>query len=259
MKISVIGAGAIGGSMAEGFVRYGLCAAQDVTVTAPHDATLERYRQLGMNAMTSNVEAVSGADIVFVAVKPWLVEQVVAEIKPVLDYGRQTVLSVAAGVSGDSLKAFLAREDGGLPQIFIAIPNVAIAVGCSMTYILPVNVPDAGAVERMKDMFAAVGDTLVVEERQLDAVVKASCGIAYAMRYVRASMEGCVELGFKAAAARRLVLQTMKGAVALLQANGNHPEAEIDNVTTPGGFTIRGLNAMEDAGFSSAVIRGLKG
>ena len=72
-------------------------------------------------------------------------------------------------------------------------------------------------------------------------------------------MEGCVELGFKAAAARRLVLQTMKGAVALLQANGNHPEAEIDNVTTPGGFTIRGLNAMEDAGFSSAVIRGLKG
>ena len=86
----------------------------------------------------------------------------------------------------------------------------------------------------------------------------ASCGIAYAMRYIRAASEGGVELGFKASLARDIVLQTVKGAVSLLQANGNHPEAEIDKVTTPGGLTIRGLNEMEHAGFTSAVIRGLK-
>ena len=248
----------MGGSMAEGFVRYGLCAAQDVTLTAPHDATLERYRQLGMNAMTSNVEAVSGADIVVVAVKPWLVEQVVAEIKPVLDYGRQTVLSVAAGVSGDSLKAFLAREDGGLPQIFIAIPNVAIAIGCSMTYILPVNVPDAGAVERMKDMFAAVGDTLVVEERQLDAVVKASCGIAYALKYIQAATQGGIELGIPAKDGMRMVAQSLAGAAALILNNDTHPALEVEKVCTPGGYTIRGINRLEQDGFTSAVINALK-
>ena len=82
--------------------------------------------------------------------------------------------------------------------------------------------------------------------------------MAYAMRYVRAAAEGGVELGFKANMAKDIVLQTMKGAVELLQANGNHPEAEIDKVCTPGGLTIRGLNEMEHAGFTSAVIRGLK-
>lgn len=85
-----------------------------------------------------------------------------------------------------------------------------------------------------------------------------SCSIGYAMRYVRASVEGAVEIGFKAKDAQKIVLQTIKGAVELLQASGEHPEAAIDKVTTPGGLTIRGLNEMEHAGFSSAVIRGLK-
>ena len=78
------------------------------------------------------------------------------------------------------------------------------------------------------------------------------------MRYIRAAAEGGVELGFSADVAKDIVLQTVKGAVALLQASGNHPEAEIDKVTTAGGTTIKGLNEMEHAGFTSAVIRGLK-
>ena len=86
----------------------------------------------------------------------------------------------------------------------------------------------------------------------------ASCGIAYAMRYIRAAAEGGVELGFKADDAKRIVMQTVEGAVKLLEATGLHPEAAIDMVTTPGGVTIKGLNEMEHAGFTSAVIRGLK-
>lgn len=86
----------------------------------------------------------------------------------------------------------------------------------------------------------------------------ASCGIAYAMRYARAATEGGVELGIKAHDALQVVLQTMAGAAALLQESGSNPEQEIDKVTTPGGFTIKGLNEMEHAGFTSAVIRGLK-
>jgi pyrroline-5-carboxylate reductase len=104
-----------------------------------------------------------------------------------------------------------------------------------------------------------MGSTLITEERLLAAgTTLASCGIAYAMRYVRAASEGGVEIGFKADDAKAIVLQTVKGAVELLQTNGNHPEAEIDKVTTPGGVTIKGLNEMEHAGFSSAVIRGIK-
>ena len=85
----------------------------------------------------------------------------------------------------------------------------------------------------------------------------ASCGIAYAFRYIRAASEGGVELGFKAHQTQEIVMQTLKGAVALLEADNLHPEEAIDQVTTPGGYTIKGLNAMEQAGFTNAVIQGL--
>jgi pyrroline-5-carboxylate reductase len=78
------------------------------------------------------------------------------------------------------------------------------------------------------------------------------------MRYIRAASEGGVELGFKADDAKKIVLQTLRGAVELLAETGLHPEAAIDLVTTPDGVSIRGLNEMEHAGFTSAVIRGLK-
>ena len=259
MKICVIGAGAMGGAMVEGFVRCGAFSAADVTVSAPHRVTVERFVPLGVNVSTDNVEVARNADIVVLAVKPWVVEDVLAELKPVLDYGRQTLVSVAAGIGGDRLKAMLGRADGDLPQILIAMPNIAAAVGCSMTFVVPVNADD-GTVRTVETMFGKVGSVLVTEERLLPAgTALASCGIAYAMRYVRASTEGGVELGFKASAARDIVLQTVKGAVALLQESGGHPEAEIDKVTTPGGLTIRGLNAMERAGFTNAVIEGLLG
>jgi pyrroline-5-carboxylate reductase len=86
----------------------------------------------------------------------------------------------------------------------------------------------------------------------------ASCGIAYAFRYIRAAMEGGVELGIRADEAKSIVMQTLRGAVDVLEASGAHPEAEIDRVTTPGGLTIRGLNAMEAAGFTHSVIEGLR-
>ena len=113
--------------------------------------------------------------------------------------------------------------------------------------------------ELVKGIFDQMGETLLTDEQHLAAgTTLASCGIAYAMRYVRAAAEGGVELGFKADDAKRIVMQTMKGAVAVLEASGLHPEAAIDLVTTPGGVTIKGLNEMEHAGFTSAVIRGLK-
>ena len=109
------------------------------------------------------------------------------------------------------------------------------------------------------DLFNLMGETIITDENHLAAgTTLASCGIAYAMRYVRASAEGGVELGFKADDAKNIVLQTMKGAVKLLQSSGMHPEQAIDLVATPGGVTIKGLNEMEHAGFTSAVIRGLK-
>ena len=257
MKIAIIGAGAMGGAMADGFIKSGAVKPADISVANPTAQKLEHFALQGASVTTDNKTAAEGADIVIIAVKPWLVEQVVNELKPVLNYTRQTIITVAAGISGSQFTAWLKKDDA-VPQTFIVIPNTAIAVLASMTFIVPVNAT-ADTTSTIKALFDNVGQTMVTDERHLSAgMTLASCGIAYAMRYVRAAAEGGVELGFKADMAKDIVLQTMKGAVELLQANGNHPEAEIDKVCTPGGLTIRGLNEMEHAGFTSAVIRGLK-
>ena len=243
--------------MADGFIKSGAVKPADISVANPTAQKLEHFALQGASVTTDNKTAAEGADIVIIAVKPWLVEQVVNELKPVLNYTRQTIITVAAGISGSQFTAWLKKDDA-VPLTFIVIPNTAIAVLASMTFIVPVNAT-ADTTAIVKALFDNVGQTMVTDERHLSAgMTLASCGIAYAMRYVRAAAEGGVELGFKADMAKDIVLQTMKGAVELLQANGNHPEAEIDKVCTPGGLTIRGLNEMEHAGFTSAVIRGLK-
>lgn len=258
MKISVIGAGAMGGATVEGLLKCDTFSAGDITVSDPCLEVLDSFAVQGVSVTTDNVAAAEGADIVMVVVKPWLVEMVLKGIRDVMDYKRQKLIVVAAGVTSVQVKTWLDRGDGTFPPLFLVIPNTAIAQKSSMTFIVPVGA-SAGDTETVVALFGELGGTLVVEERLLAAgTTLASCGIAYAMRYVRASVEGGIELGFKAKDAGQIVLQTVKGAVELLQANGNHPEAEIDKVTTPGGVTIKGLNEMEHAGFTSAVIRGLK-
>ncbi len=257
MKISVIGAGAMGGAMVEGFLKGETFRAADITVADPCEATLDRFATMGVSVTSDNSLAAKGADIVMVVVKPWLTEKVLAGIKEVLDYQRQLLVVVAAGISSANVKEWMDKE-GQYPHFFLMIPNIAIAQKASMTFIVPVGAT-AGEIKCLQDILDELGSSLVVEERLLGAgTTLASCGIAYAMRYIRASAEGGVELGFKAKDATNIVLQTVKGAVELLQATGEHPEAAIDKVTTPGGVTIKGLNEMEHAGFTSAVIRGLK-
>jgi pyrroline-5-carboxylate reductase len=210
---------------------------------------------MGISVTTDNKLAADTADIVCVVVKPWLVERVLKDIKPELDAKRQILIVIAAGVSSESIKAWLGES---CPPLFLVIPNIAIAEMASMTFVVPVGASEKD-IKTVTEIFDEMGSTLITDEQHLAAgTTLASCGIAYAMRYVRAASEGGVELGFKADDAKAIVMQTMKGAVELLEASGMHPEAAIDLVTTPGGVTIKGLNEMEHAGFTSAVIRGLK-
>lgn len=247
----------MGGAMLDGFLRSGKFAAADISISNPHTDRLASYSEQGVHVSADNRVAAAWGDVVFVVVKPWLVEGVMEEIGDVLDAERQKLVVVAAGLKAEQLKSWVEYE-GKCPSTFFALPNTAIAVGASMTFVTTVcgTADDDSAI---KDVFDTVGETLFVEARQFGAgMALASCGIAYAMRYVRAATEGGVELGFKAGTAKDIVLQTIKGAALLLQQSGANPEDEIDKVTTPGGFTIRGLNAMEREGFTNAVVEGLR-
>ena len=255
MKIAVIGAGAMGGATVEGLVKGQYFKNDDITVADPSQAVTEKYAKMGLSVTTDNKLAADTADIVCVVVKPWLVERVLKDIKPEFDPKKQILIVIAAGVSSESIKGWLGES---CPPLFLVIPNIAIAEMASMTFIVPVGASEKN-IQTVTEIFDEMGSTLITDEQHLAAgTTLASCGIAYAMRYIRAAAEGGVELGFKADDAKAIVMQTMKGAVELLEASGLHPEAAIDLVTTPGGVTIKGLNEMEHAGFTSAVIRGLK-
>lgn len=258
MKIAIIGAGAMGGAIVDGLVKGNTVSNDDIFVSNPTQKTLDKWNGTGVNLTTDNTKAAKEADLVTVVVKPWLVEKVLEEIKPSMDYTKQMLAVVAAGISSAQIKEWMDKGNGETIPLFLIIPNIAIAEKSSMTFIVPIGTSEKQTAE-VKAVYDELGSTLITEERLLAAgTTLASCGIAYAMRYVRAATEGGVEIGFRANDAKRIVLQTVKGAVDLLFANGNHPEAEIDKVTTPGGVTIKGLNEMEHAGFTSAVIRGLK-
>jgi len=240
----------MGGAVALGLHRL----AKDVslTVTTAHAATLEKYTALGIAATLDNVAASEEADVVILGVKPWLVQSVLEQINPSLS--GKVLLSLAAGIPSAQMTEWLSGT--GVMAAYTVIPNLAAEIGESMTFASAIL---GKADELVTSLFDQLGKTLIVDERRLQAgMMVASCGTAFALRYARAAMEGGVQLGLYPHEALEAVYQTMKGAVDLAATRGAHPEAEIDRVTTPGGITIRGLNAMEDAGFTAAVIAGLK-
>jgi pyrroline-5-carboxylate reductase len=255
MKITIIGAGNMGGAIARGLAKGSIFSENDITCTAKGTATLEKLRETnpGFTLLTDNQQAVKGADIVVFAVKPWLMKEVIEQVRPALLTDSQIYISVAAGITCQELS-----EWTGSSSVIRVIPNTAIEIQESMTFITAASL-DMPHLQLAEKIFSELGTTMTVPEKQLAACTAlASCGIAFAMRYIHASAQGGVEIGVKASDAQKIVEHTMIGAAKLLLAKNAHPATEIDKVTTPGGITIRGLNEMEHAGFTSAVIKGLK-
>lgn len=257
----------MGGAIMRGLIKAGTCRPEEFICTARTETTLDKIRGYapGIRTTRDNASAVAEADVIILAVKPWLVEEVMEEIRPSIRKEKQMIVSVAAGVTLNQLAEMAVapspwERDGERPPfvIFRAIPNTAVEALCGVT-VMAHQGASAEQVALVQGLFAALGYALVVEEKLIPAATSlASCGIAFAMRYIRAAMEGGVELGFRPDEAARLVEHTVKGAATLLLESGMHPEVAIDKVTTAGGITIKGLNAMERSGFTSAVIDGLK-
>lgn len=276
IRVAVIGCGNMGGALLKGWAKSSANETSlTLTATAHTQRTLDALHAVCPEVRTtlSNTEAVSDADIVVLAVKPWFVADVIDEIRDTLAASkRQHVLvSVAANINSGDLQAMLGLD---VPCVYV-MPNIAAEFGASMTFVEDAAPADVAVVERQKAvaaaerqkeavaaveaLFSLVGSVKVVPARLMaPGMMMAGCGIAYVMRYLRAMMEGGVEMGFYPADARMIALQTMEGAVRLLEETAMHPEVAIDKVTTPGGITIRGLNELDHAGFNSAVIRSLK-
>lgn len=246
----------MGGAIARGLAAHAGVASSLIVASPNRHGELDALRQQfpTLNTSTANRRVAEQAQCIIIAVKPWQLDDVLREIAPHLREGHHILISVVAGASISHISDLI----NDAAAVVRAIPNTAIAAGASMTFLSGTD-PSSTALAEAYRIFAALGKVMIVPEKQLPAATAlASCGIAYALRYVRAATEGGVELGFKPDEAQAIVAATLQGAAALLQTPGANAETEIDRVTTPGGITIRGLNAMEQAGFSAAVIAGLK-
>ncbi len=247
----IIGAGNLGISIAEGIVKKGLRKPEEITLTRRITKTIQGLAEKGFLISGNNLDAVSKSRIVMLCVQPKQVQNVLKEISHVLT-DEHVLVSVITGVSIAEIKSLVA----GKTAVVRAMPNTAIAIGESMTCIASID--DPRVVAEIQTLFDALGITLVIEERLMQAAtVLGASGIAFFMRYLRAATQGGVQMGFHSEDAQLIAVQTAKGAASLILTNKQHPEVEIDKVTTPEGCTIAGLNEMEHQGLSSALIKGL--
>jgi pyrroline-5-carboxylate reductase len=171
-----------------------------------------------------------------------------------MEKSRQILISIAAGITFEQL---IQWTPSGM-TIFRLMPNTGIAHLESMTIVCSHNASKEQE-QQVLDIFNEMGLAMLMPEQSMPAVTAlASCGIAYALKYIQAAMQAGVELGLYPKDAQKMVAQSVKGAAALLLNDDTHPSIEIDKVCTPGGVTIKGINELEHEGFSSAVIKAMK-
>ena len=254
MRIAIIGAGNMGGAIARGLAKGTIIKVEDICVSNPSKGKLEALQAEfpAMQVTNNNAEAVHEADIVLLAVKPWLIESVLKELP--LDAEKQILVSVAAGISFAQFEEWVGEK----MTVFRVIPNTAISQLESMTLIASHHATSEQE-QWMVDIFNEMGLAMLIPENQMAATTAlTSCGIAYVLKYIQAAMQAGVEMGVYPKDAQRMVAQSVKGAASLILNSDTHPSVEIDKVTTPGGLTIRGINELEHEGFASAIIKAMK-
>jgi len=251
-KIAIIGGGNLGSAIAEGLIKSKFCKPTDITITKRNTATLKHLANKGVQVSSDNSKAIKNCELVILAIKPFQISEILIGLKKDLT-AKHLLVSVVTGVLMEEIETTIKKK---IP-IFRAMPNTAVAIQQSMTCISYINATDV-QINFVNELFSTLGKVAMINEKLMDAAtVLGACGTAFAMRYIRANIQGGIEIGFDATTANLIVAQTVKGASELLLQNGTHPEQEIDKVTTPKGCTIAGLNEMEHQGFSSSLIKGI--
>jgi pyrroline-5-carboxylate reductase len=252
-KVAIIGCGNIGQSIIQGLLKGKTIPARSITATRRNISELAFLEESGIRTTTDNISAVKESGLVVIAVKPYDIVSILTELKDHLKPDKHILISITAGIPISQIRDVTGKK---LP-IFRAMPNISSSVGKSVSCICH----DGAATEEIevvKKLFDNIGTTMIIDEDLMQsATILGACGVAYVLRFIRAMIQGGIQIGFDAATASAIVNQTVKGAAELLIERRQHPEFEIDKVTTPKGCTIVGLNEMEHNGFSSSLIKGI--
>jgi pyrroline-5-carboxylate reductase len=255
VKVAILGAGKIGESLLSGLLSSGWRTPQEIIVTSRRaervDELVERY---GVRGTTSNVEAVPGADVIVVAIKPQDFDAVLGEIGPVVSEG-QTILSVAAAITTASIEA---RLPAGVPVVR-AMPNAPSTVHEGIAGICAGAHSDEEHLALAEEVLSHLGAVVRVQERYMDAVTAVSgSGPAYFALLAEAMIEAGILLGLTREISTQLVVQTMFGSAKLLRDEKMHPVELREMVTSPGGTSIRAIRELEQAGVRAAFLNAIQ-
>jgi pyrroline-5-carboxylate reductase len=251
-NLAVLGTGKLGGILLRAYLKQGLFTPKRVAATVRHEEKAANLaKELGVSVSTDNRKAVKDADIVVLGVKPQVVDDVLKQIKPEL--GKNTlIISVAASVP----TAYIEQRVGDKIPVTRVMPNTCSTVGCGMAGICRGTHASPEHLEIAKAMFNAVGRTVVVDEKNMDAVTGLSAsGPAFAYIILESFAEAGVKVGLPRDVATLLAAQTMKGAASVVLETGDHPALLKDAVTTPAGCTIDGIMELEEGKLRVTLIK----
>jgi pyrroline-5-carboxylate reductase len=254
-RLAIIGGGRMGAAILGGLIASGALEASAIVVAEPTQARrAELARDLGVSAVAEAREAVVGADTVLLAVKPQVIDEVVTSLAPSLEPAA-LVVSIAGGITCARLESLL---PAGTPVVRV-MPNTPALVGAAMSVVSGGDEASEAQIASVASLFEAVGAVMVLDERYQDACSAISgSGPAYMALVIDALARAGVREGLTRDVAQKLALQTMRGTVELIERTGEHPEAVIDAVSSPGGSTIAAIAEIEAGGVRSAFSKAVR-
>jgi pyrroline-5-carboxylate reductase len=256
-KIACIGSGNMGRALMRGAAQ--ISGGENIIFT---DHTREKAaaaaKEVGGMSTVSNADAVHAAAIVFLAVKPAGIASVIEETAPFYTEGK-TVVSMAAGVSLEQLRAAFAANMKSVPQLIRIMPNTPALIGKGVIALAAPSVTVPETVEVVRALLSGAGLVELDDEKYLDAITALSgSGPAFVYLFIEALADGGVFAGLPRDKALRYAARTVEGAAVLAAQTGKHPGILKDEVASPGGTTIRGIAALESRGFRGAVMNAVQ-
>lgn len=251
-KAAVLGAGKMGSILLKALLEKGMLSREATKATVAHSeraATLSE--KLGIAVGTDNLAAVKDADLIFVCVKPQVVEELMDQVRPNIT-AKQLIISVAASVPTSQIESALRQN----VPVVRAMPNTPCVLGHGMTGLCKGRFADAKHLEIASALFNLVGRTVVVDEKHMDAVTALSAsGPAYIYIILESLAEAGVKVGLPRDIATLLAAQTTLGAASVVLETGDHPALLKDAVTTPAGCTIDGIMELEEGKLRVTLIK----
>lgn len=252
--LGFIGAGKMAQAIADGLVKQGLIKPSDIYAAAPTERNLKSWKDKGMNVTHQNDNIVRNCKIIFLAVKPQYLNEALSAITPAEDKTPRLFVSVIAGISSTALEEALLKKHP-LARVVRAMPNTPLLVGAGCSVLCGGSTSGRQDIQIVKGLLSELGLCLEIKENMMSgAGAIAGCGPAFIYMMIEAIADGGVNMGVPRDMAQQLAAQTMLGAAQMVLKTGQHPGQLKDEVCSPGGSTIAGVQVLENRAIRSAMM-----